>query len=1048
MTIVAASIRAIGGDLSRLARTLVLMALVIVGTMQSVATQAQSSAQPASGDQTKPAPLSTGPVSYLTSPPELAFRYGFYEVQPPAKTSGESLLNVDIKQFHQTLWTEKDGAPKSVVASMAQTKDGFIWLGTESGLIRFDGVSFDDRYTRELSSPAVYALFADPNGDLWIGLTFGGVSRLHEGHIENFDIHDLDQSAVFSIARGSDGRIYAAATHALLVFSRGRWIKVGIDERYDGAPPQWMGLRDGALWVITEHSAFVMRAGLSHFEPVNRDEALLAPFNLPFGERLPRGPDYPFTPTLTDSAGALWFEKLGRGLGRIRWIDTPNGRTPVEEFFPVHADSSFGVNHFLAGQENNVWVATTVGIMRLSRTKFTPLSTGEYSYWPVLEVNRGGGVWIGGLNHGLVSVDAGTTKINVPTPSVFCLRDDGHGTLWIVGKDAVYGLSGGRTTTLPLPTGADHKGDRCQSLTGDTTSGLWLSISQVGLFEYKNGNWIVDGGRHDLQKEVAARLLQDDQGRLWIAYVRNRIAMLENNMVKQFTANEGLSVGNPLAIFVRGSTVWVSGDKAVAFLQNGHFHALRGVDGEDFGATSGIIETKEGELWLNSLRGVYRIDAKEIAHVRNDPQYQVRFERFDESDGITSGLAALIRPGPTLAQSEDGRIWVSTLAGVSWIDPRRILRNQWVPPVQMQALQAGDVNYAVDSKPVLPKLTRNLRIDYTVASMTRPDRVHFRYQLEGVDKDWQDAGTRRSAYYTNLEPGHYTFQVIAINEDGVSSTQPGILSFSIAPAFYQTLAFKVICAMTALIMAWFAVLAYVRVSNERIRVRMQVRHNERERIARDLHDTLLQAIHGLVLKIHVVNQRLPESEPVRAQLDEALDRAEDILVEGRNRVSDLRVRSKQGLAKGLAELGEELSAEYAVPFRLVVAGTPRDLDPVVNDEVHMIVREALLNAFQHARASEVETEVDYGLKQLGIRIRDDGVGIDAHVLEKGHRPGHWGLLSMRERAANVKASLTISARPQHGTEIEVTVPAAIAYVDGLTMRRSWLSRFLGAGRTG
>ncbi|WP_196240332.1 sensor histidine kinase [Dyella choica] len=1032
--------------MSCLARTIALVALVVVGMVQSAITLAQSSAPPASGDQTRPAPLSTGPVSYLASPPELAFRYGFYEVQPPAQKPDASSLNIDVKQFHQTMWTERDGAPKSVVVSMAQTRDGFLWLGTESGLIRFDGANFDDRYTRELSSPVVYALFADPNGDLWIGLTFGGISRLHDGHIENFDIHELDQSAVFAIARGPDGRLYAGATHALLVFAGGRWIKAGVAEGYDGTPPWWMGQRKGALWVITEHAAFVMRAGSSHFEPAQREEALLLPFDLPFGERLPRGPDYPFTPTLTDAAGALWFEKLGRGLGRFRWIDTPSGRTPVEEFFPVYTDTSFGVNHFLADQEGNVWAATTLGIMKLSRTKFAPLSTGEYSYWPVLEPNHGGGVWIGGLNHGLVSADTGTTKIDSPTPSIYCLRDDGRGTLWMVGKDAVYGLSGGHTTTLPLPPGADHKGDRCQSLTGDATSGLWLSMAQVGLFEYKNGNWIINGGQRDLPMEPATRILKDEQGRLWFVYVRSRLALLENNVIKLFTANDGLSVGNPLALFVRGSTLWVSGDKAVVFFQEGRFHALHGVGGEDFAATSGILETKEGELWLNSQHGVYRIDAREIALVRADPQYQVRFERFDESDGITNGLAALIRPGPTLAQSQDGRIWVSTLAGVSWIDPKHILRNRLVPPVHVQALQAGEVDYAVDSRPVLPKLTRNLRIDYTVASMTRPDRVHFRYQLEGVDKGWQDAGTRRSAYYTNLEPGHYTFQVIAINEDGVSSTLPGRLSFSIAPAFYQTIAFKLVCAMLALVMAWLAVLAYVRMSNERLRARMQERHNERERIARDLHDTLLQGIHGLVLNIHVANQRLPEEEPVRTQLDDALDRAEVILDEGRNRVSGLRTRSRQGLDRGLAELGETLSTDHAVAFRLVRVGEARDLEPVVDDEVRLIVREALLNAFQHAHADEVEVEIDYGFRQFSVRIRDDGVGIDANVLEKGLRPGHWGLPSMRERAANIKANLTISARPQHGTEIEVKVPAAVAYADELTVRRSWLSRLLGAGR--
>jgi signal transduction histidine kinase len=340
----------------------------------------------------------------------------------------------------------------------------------------------------------------------------------------------------------------------------------------------------------------------------------------------------------------------------------------------------------------------------------------------------------------------------------------------------------------------------------------------------------------------------------------------------------------------------------------------------------------------------------------------------------------------------------------------------------------------------LPPLFRELEIDYTALSLVAPEKILFRYKLDGRDVDWQEVGSRRQAFYSDLPPGTYRFHVIASNNSGVWNEQGDTLSFSVAPAYWQTNWFRALCVLGGALAVWALVRLRVRQVAARVRGQLEGRMAERERIARELHDTLLQGVQGLLLRFQVAAERIPKGEPAREMMERALERADEVLDEGRARVKGLRapVGGVPRLPQGLARIVEQLAPADASPFRITVEGAVRELDPIVREEVQLVAREALTNAYRHANANNIEAEITYADDGLTLRIRDDGQGIDAVMLREG-RPGHFGLVGMRERARKIRARLRIWSKPGAGTEVEIRVPAGIAYREfaSLSRRKPW-----------
>jgi signal transduction histidine kinase len=456
------------------------------------------------------------------------------------------------------------------------------------------------------------------------------------------------------------------------------------------------------------------------------------------------------------------------------------------------------------------------------------------------------------------------------------------------------------------------------------------------------------------------------------------------------------------------------------------FRRIIPADTETFGFVMGVEETPDGSLWLAGSRGVIQVPASEVQQALDNPSYRVKYRVFDSFDGLPGTFAAT-GTGQKEIQGTDGRLWFVASGGIVWLDPANISTNALPPPVLIQSVRASGRQAGPLADLVLPPRTTDLQIGYTALSLSVPEKVRFRYRLEGVDKDWQDAGTRREAFYTRLGPSKYHFRVIACNNDGVWNEVGAAWSFSIAPTFYQTVWFRTLLALAGIGLMWLLYRQRLRQITARADLRYAERLAERTRIARELHDTLLQSFQGLMLRFQVVNEMMPSGE-AKHELEQTLQRADQAIAEGRDAVRDLRSSTaiSNDLADAVNALGDELATGDSASFRFVVEGPVRDLHPIVRDELYGITREALRNAFSHARAQHIEVEITYAERLFRLRIRDDGDGIAPGILEEG-RSGHYGLPGMRERAKKINARLRIWSAMGAGTEIDLSIAGSIAY---------------------
>jgi signal transduction histidine kinase len=425
------------------------------------------------------------------------------------------------------------------------------------------------------------------------------------------------------------------------------------------------------------------------------------------------------------------------------------------------------------------------------------------------------------------------------------------------------------------------------------------------------------------------------------------------------------------------------------------------------------------------------------------PGHRLRYRSFDALGGLANDPHQVL-PLPTAVRAADGRLWFSTGGGVVSLDPARLPPAEPGPPVEIEAVSVDGARLAPDAPLSLGSGVQRIAIDYTAPSLAAPERLSFRYRLDGFDTDWVDAGRARQAIYTGLAPGAYAFRVVALNKDGVPSPREAVLQLRVARAFYRHPLFLAGAGVLLLAALRMVYRTTARRAAERVRDRLQERHRERERIARELHDTLLQGVHGLVLRFQAAADTLPRGAPARAQLEQALVRADQVLVEGRDRVRALRggPLDTRELHEALAAAGEELAAQWDCGFAFAVDGTVRRLQPAILDEVYRIGHEALRNAFGHARAAQVTVDVAYRRAAFVLTVADDGCGIDPSWLAGHGRPDHWGLRGMRERAERIGGRLDIDSGAGRdggrGTRVTLTLPGRIAYRSRPFWRRGWL----------
>src|SRR5271157_2312684 len=971
-------------------------------------------------------------------------------------------------------WTFKDGAPEGVRA-FAQSADGYLWVGAPSGLFRFDGVRFElfrSPSGDQLLSTNVSALFAPATGGLWVGYLFGGFSFLKNGRVTNFA---ESTTTILGFAQDRHGIVWAAAFGStkrggLWRFDGSRWQHIGAEWN---APENVATVgfdRDGVLWVLTYSRGresvkqlFFLLPGDTQFRKA-ADDISVGGFTwdadhtvLTTHERRPQEtgsgielesslPAYPIlrkdSEQILDRAHSIWFFPFGRPSVWHHSADEPLAET-VSKALPTSSevyDINAGDLAKLVDREGSVWIADEPEVHRFS---YSPLNKQELPKWPgpffLLAPDEGGVVWI------IAADDAGSSRLyrvadgktEAPTSqadiSNFAYRAADR-TFWFGGAGGLWHMVNGSLTRIELPQEMSERAIALTTITQDRSGALWVSFGPVGFYRLKDGVWTKYGGQPDLPTSGVVIEFTDTLGRVWFGCTKSQLAVLEGDRVQTFGPNDGVRVGNVTAIYGRGSEIWIGGEFGLQQFDHGRFHTIHALDKESLRGISGIVETANGDLWLNGLGGIVHIRRAEILDALKDPAYQASGERFDRRAGLP-GLPAQLRQAPTAMEGTDGRLWLTVNNGVVWLDPTQASNRTPPPPVTIESVSADDKGYRVDLPIRFPAHTSSVQISYAAVSLKDPEAIRYRYKVREIDKDWHETGTSTSVSYRNLPPGSYHFMVNASDTNGLWSENTATAEFAVLPAFYQTNWFRALFAIFFLLLLWAAYQWRVWQLRHQFDMTLEARVGERTRIARELHDTLLQSFHGLMLRFQAARNMLPNRpEEATQALDTALIRAEQALDESRHSIQGLRpsLSAQNDLDQMLITTGQELAssnhAEDGSPrFEVIVEGERRGLPPMIKDEIGRIARELLRNAFRHARANEIEVEIRYENDVFRLIVRDDGKGMDPKIIKDGGRAGHWGLPGVQERARGIGARLEFWSEAGAGTEIRLTLPAAIAY---------------------
>jgi len=997
---------------------------------------------------------------------------------------------LDVSQYAHTSWKISDGFSKGVIRSIAQTPDGYLWLGTEFGLLRFDGVRavpWQPPPDQHLPSNYIWSLLTARDGTLWIG-TFKGLASWKGGKLTQYA--EFAGQVVFILLEDREGVVWAGTggtgainSGRLCAIQNGKAKCYGEDGRFGNSvfslyehrgnlwagastglwrwkpaapkvypipsPPEIRGLIEGdngALWIA-------MRVGMRQFVD-GKVEVVPLPAG---GASRPRK-------LLRDREGALWIG-TDQGLFHVH-----QGRTDV--FVRSDGLSGDNVSSLFEDREGNIWVATLNGLDRFRDFAVATISENQgLSMVPAVSVlgDKDGGVWVGtfdGLNrwnHGQNTIYRKRSvrpltrsahpqpvhEINddgLPYDALMSLFRDESGRIWVSTLRGVAYFEDGRFVPVrSVPGGIVH------SIAEESAGNLWINDQTNGLLHLLGGSLVEQIPMAKLRhKDFVTALVPDRaRGGLWLGFIQGGVAYFKDGQVRaSYAASEGMGEGRVGYLRVdQDGAVWAATEGGLSRLKSGRVATLTGKNGLPCDAVHWMMEDEAASFWLFMPCGLARVARSEMdawaAAVDKDGNSNrtIQATVFDSSDGVRSHPI----PGgytPQVAKSGDGRLWFATLDGVSVVDPHHLPFNKIPPPVHIEQIIADRKSYEASSQLRLPPLVRDLEIDYTALSLAAPEKVLFRYKLEGHDREWQDAGTRRQAFYNDLPPRNYRFRVAACNNSGVWNEAGASFDFSVAPAYYQTLWFRLSCAAAFLALLGALYQLRLRQVAARFNTQLEARVSERTRIARDFHDTLLQSFQGVLLKFHAVTYQLPDRpEEARQTLENVIAQARQAVTEGRDAVQGLRSSTvvTNDLARAISTLGEELAAcagQNCPEFRLHVEGTTRDLAPLVRDDVHRIVCEALRNAFRHAQAGRIEVEIHYERRQLRLRVLDNGKGMDQETLSGGGRPGHFGLAGMQERAKLVGGKLTVLSRLEAGTEAELTIPASVAYAKASAERRS------------
>ena len=977
--------------------------------------------------------------------------------------------SLDISQYGHNAWTVRDGFSVGTTFAMAQTPDGYLWLGAELGLFRFDGI-----HSVPWQPPAgqrlpdfPYSLLVTRDGTLWIG-TFAGLVSWNAGTLTRYP--ELGKQFVTSLLEDREGTVWAGTLGGSPGTPTGRLCAI----RSGNAQCQ---LNDGAfgsfVWSLGEDSSGTLWAGADsgvwRWKPgpprrygtagmrigdLSQDDdgrlligmsgaglrQLAADKVEPYPIRSAIHPnalmpdrDVDSNKLLRDRDGGLWIGTHQRGL-----IHVYHGRTDVfRKSDGLTGDIIAGI---FEDREGSIWVSTSGGLDRFRELPLTNISLKQglsSDFTSSVIAATDGSVWVAS-HDGLTRWQNGKTTIfrktsGLPDDVAQSLYEDDRGRVWVFTNHGLAYYKGGRFVAINGVAGKE-----VYSITGDKAGNLWLSGNQ-GLSHLLEGRLVEHFPWSVLGRSQQAKVIVADQGGVWLSFWNDGgVLYFKDGKVKaSYTAADGLGKGHvPGLRLDRDGAVWAGTEEGgLSRIKDGRIATLTTKNGLPCDTIHVTIEDDDRSLWLYAACGLVRIARTELEAWIADPKRMVETTVWGAADGASLHAVSPNSFGPPVAKSTDGKLWLVPGAGVQVVDPRHLAVNKLRPPVRIEQVRADGKPYQIKQGLRLPASVRDVWIDYTALSLAAPEKVRFKYMLEGQDPDWKEVINDRQVQYSNLPPRKYRFRVIACNNSGLWNETGDALEFSIDPAFYQRNGFRALCAAAFLALLWMAYQFRLRQLRWQFNKTTEARVNERTRIARELHDTLLQSFQGLMFSFQAARNLLPgRTEDAMRTLDVAIRKGDQAIAEGRDAIQGLRADSALGsnLEHLLSAAGNELAGSSggegeAPGFRVIVEGAPQPLALPLQDEVYQIARELLRNAFHHAQASRIEAGLAYDASFFRLRIRDNGKGIDRKVLESGARQGHWGLPGVGERAKRIGAQLKLLSEPGAGTEAELIVPARIAY---------------------
>ena len=961
-----------------------------------------------------------------------------------------------ITQLLHTQWTAEDGAPANITA-LAQTLDGYLWLGTWSrGLYRFDGVRFVPFVPQPGDSVpgiGVADLLATSDGSLWIVWGGGPVSRIREGRIESWAEQD-GLSAAFSLAESASGVLVAGTANGIARFDGDSWQDVSSEWGYpDGLSQTVWFDRDGYLWAQASDRVIYLPPGgrqfvdpgwplvsvatKAAFDQAEDGTIWIAELGRS-AHTMHRADDRTSVTEvqvgsqtlLIDRKGSLWVGSLGDGLRRVIDPARIRGRrvaqfgAEAEMFGEQHGLLSDVVDEIFEDREGGIWVATSRGLERFRESALTPFATTGSFRARTLWAGPDSTVWTYAMNESRILGFGPRGSRIVQTDFIpTTLHTDASGTLWTVDVDRIYRLRGDRFESLPV------RSSNAVSLSGitiDPAGTVWVFDGKLGLLRLSG----------DVLEQVAdishpvyggyVQLFSDSRGRIWVGQY-HQVALYERGQLRIFDpASSGAPPGTHHFTEDSSGDIWVAGS-VIAKLEGDRFRAIapHQVGGANF--VFGLEQDNAGAWWIVTDIGLIRVPRGELDRAVADSSYVVAHRVYDGLDGLPG---AIVRATNTrmIASAPDDRIWVAADGGLASVDPQNLARTL-PPPVLIETLR-------LDGRELLPSQdmrvaagTRTIEIDYTAMTLANPERVRFRYRLESEDRTWQEVGTRRRAYYTQLPPGTHRFHVTASSDDGVWNDAGAVLTFRVLPAWYQTLGFRlavilVIGGIGASAAALLQRRRHVR-SHEALSARYEATMAERTRIAQDLHDTLLQGFAGVALQLKTAELALPDRPDVAAETLVRVQRlTRESLLEARERVWEIHGSAPGGryLPDALEASARDRTAGTGIEVAVITTGERRLLNRRIEDAAFHIAREAVANAVKHADARRIEIRVAFGATTLGVEVCDDGRGIPTDQLDNARLTGHFGLSGIRDRAERAGGRCDVLAPAVGGTVVVLELP--------------------------